>query len=242
MSVLVAFGVACVLGCSSASPSVNVTESVPSPAGGVKAPSVLYVTDFYLDPASMEEAEKPTQRVGRPGGPLKRIRSGVEGLRGEGPQSKAEELVSVLSETITKELSDAGYHAQRLQNRSGLRAAYFPENVVLPQEGWLVTGWFARVLENQPAVEATVGFGKGAGQVTIEVEVSDLAGDPRSPFLHIGSESGQHKRPGGLVTMNPYAMAAKFVIARGETEKDVKEEGASVARCLIQYIKGEPGQ
>jgi len=95
-------------------------------------------------------------------------------------------------------------------------------------------------VENQPGVEATVGFGKGSGHVSIEVAVSDLAGDPRAPFLTIGSESGRHQTPGGLVTMNPYAMAAKFVLARGETEKDVKKEGAAIAQNLIKYIEQGP--
>jgi hypothetical protein len=43
--------------------------------------------------------------------------------------------------------------------------------------------------------------------------------------------------PGGLVTLNPYAMAAKFVLARGETERDVKAMGAAIAKALVQYLR-----
>jgi hypothetical protein len=227
-------------GCSIASPEVRVSPSAAAPAGGVGRPSVIYVTDFYLDPASIQEAQKPAQMLGKRSGPLSGIRSDIKSLRRDDPAGKAQDLMNLLAETITKELAKAGYRAERLPNRSGLRAEYFPQGVTLPTTGWLLFGRFEQVVENKPAVEATVGFGKGAGEVTIEVEVSDLAGDPRSAFLTIGSQSGAHKRPGGLVTMNPYAMAAKFVLSRGETEKDVKREGAAIAQSLISFIEHGP--
>jgi hypothetical protein len=242
LSALVTLLAVYLFGCSSASPQVQVSPSAAASAGGVNRPSIIYVTDFYLDPASIQEAQKPTEVLGKRSGPLSGIRNEIKNIRGDDPASKAQDLVNLLAETITKELSKAGYRAERLPNRSGLRAEYFPQGVTLPKAGWLLFGRFEQVVENNPAVEATVGFGKGAGEVTIEVEVSDLAGDPRSPFLTIGSQSGTHQKPGGLVTMNPYAMAAKFVLSRGETEKDVKKEGAAIARNLITFIEHGPEQ
>jgi hypothetical protein len=94
------------------------------------------------------------------------------------------------------------------------------------------------VQEGNRVQEATVGFGAGSGKISIEVVVSDLAGDPRQPFLCIGSDNAKHRMPGGLVAMNPYAMAAKFVLARGGTERDVKAMGSAIAQCLVQYIRG----
>jgi hypothetical protein len=45
--------------------------------------------------------------------------------------------------------------------------------------------------------------------------------------------------PGGLVmNKNPYAMAAKFVLSRGATERDVKQEGVAIANNLLAYING----
>ena len=83
---------------------------------------------------------------------------------------------------------------------------------------------------------SAVGFGHGAGEVEIGVVVYDLAQDSRNPFLYLGTETGQRLKPGGLVTMNPYAMAAKFLLARGATEKDVKEQAKAIARNLLQFI------
>lgn len=241
--VFLALALAHLSGCSSDAPSVSLSPSVAPSADGVKRPSVVYVADFYLDPAAIEQQpQKPGENLRGPGGRLKSLRNDLKGLRGEDPADEARELIGLLSETIAEDLKKTGYRAERLPSPTGLRTGSFPTDVVLPKDGWLVTGWFAKVVENQPAVEATVGFGTGAGLVSIEVEVSDLAVDPRTPFLAIGSHSGRHQKPGGLVTMNPYAMAVKFVRARGETEKDVKKQGAAIAQYLITYITGGGGE
>ena len=96
------------------------------------------------------------------------------------------------------------------------------------------------MLEGNRVEQATIGFGRGSGQVSIAVIVSDLATNPRQPFLVMGSDSAQHRMPGGVVFMNPYAMAAKFVLSRGQTERDVKAMGSAIAKTLIQYL-GQSG-
>jgi hypothetical protein len=146
-------------------------------------------------------------------------------------------------------LRSQGLRAEPLPN---VAADYGPEQVTgklqfqpnaapLPKEGWLVTGWFEKVEEGHAAIEATVGFGKGTGQATADVAVSDLAQDPAQMFLVVGSGSRAKKMPGGLATMNPYVMAAKFVIAKRQgMEKDVKNLGTQIAKSLVEYIKHPP--
>lgn len=200
----------------------------------VARPPVIYVSDFYLEPSEIQQAQGP---IAAPSGVGSRVRRRIDDLRGRDPASRARELTALLSETIVKELNKAGEHAERLPNQTGFRKDFYPADTVLPDVGWLVSGWFVRVKENEPAVEATVGFGHGSGEVEIQVVVFDLAHNPREPFLFMGTESGRQHRPGGLVTMNPYAMAAKFVLARGATEKDVRKQGAEIAGNLIRYIQ-----
>jgi hypothetical protein len=73
----------------------------------------------------------------------------------------------------------------------------------------------------------------------VEVVVSDLARNPLEPFLYLGAGNEARKMPGGLVmNKNPYAIAAKFVLSRGATERDVKEEGVAIAKNLLAYING----
>jgi len=223
-------------------PSVSVTPTSAPGAGGTNAPSVIYVTDFYLSPEMIQPAKTVPERVGLGRGPLANLRRELDTVRGDDPAAKAGKLVTALSQSITDALKKAGYRAEYKPGAPGLRQDFFPEDVSLPATGWLVGGWFEKVQENNRAEEAAVGFGAGSGQVSVEVAVSDLSANPRDPFLRIGSESGTKRMPGGLVARNPYAVAAKFVLSRGEDEKDVKAMGSAIASQLVKYMQKSPAK
>jgi hypothetical protein len=198
----------------------------------VQRPSVIYVTDFHLDPSQI----KHTGLLGGP--PLL--------PRGKGTPREAAALVRVLSDSIVRDLKKAGLRAERLRD---VRANYCPVqtkgriqfaagNASLPKEGWLVAGWFEELRESDSAVTATAGLGAGSGKALADVAVSDLGRDPSAPFMVIGSGSRVRRMPGGLLTMNPYVMAGKFVFDKAtSTEKDMRSLGADVAKSLVNYIK-----
>ena len=165
------------------------------------------------------------------------MRELLDSARGEDPASRAKRLIRMLSESIVEELRKSGVNAEYLAGRqSGFREQMIPSDADLPKQGWIVSGWFEKADEGNRAMEATVGFGTGAENVGIEVLVSDLAGNVRAPFLFIGSGSDQMNLPGGIVTMNPYVMAAKFVLSREDMERDVKEQGKLIARKIVAYM------
>lgn len=198
----------------------------------ISRPSVIYVTDFYLDPGQIKK-ETVLHREGL-------VKKRLGALKGDdGPSEKAEKLITVLSSTIVKELQSAGLKAEYLHNPDGLRKDFMPQGLNLPKEGWLVAGWFSKVDEGNRAVSSTVGFGKGSESVEIDAAVYDLSKDASEPFLCMGSESAAGKTPGGLITKNPYTMAAKYVLSKGATEKDVQKQGSAIAKTLLQYIKGQ---
>jgi hypothetical protein len=215
---------------SASAPDGSIPDSEPkAPATAIKPPprpEIVYVTDFFLDPTGIDK-EKIIQREGR-------VRRGRKS--DDDPVAKAKKLVAVLSQSIVDGLVGGGQKAVYLPGIEGNTKAFPPSGVVLPKAGWLVGGWFVKVDEGNRALEATVGFGAGSGQVEIEVVASDLAVNPSAPFLDIGSESKTKVRPGGLVFMNPFTMAAKFVLSKGATEKDVKQQGAAIAEKLVAYI------
>ena len=198
----------------------------------IPRPSVIYVSDFYLDPDHVKK-ETVLHREGI-------VKKRLETLKGEDdPSEKAAKLVMTLSGSIVKELQSAGLKAEYLRNTEGLRKDFMPQGLNLPKEGWLVAGWFSNVDEGNSAVSSTVGFGKGTESVEIDAVVYDLSQDAREPFLCMGSESAVSKTPGGLITKNPYSMAAKYVLSKGATEKDVQKQGLAIAKTLLQYIKDQ---
>lgn len=208
----------------------STNKASPQPVSyAVPPPKTFYVSDFYIDPAQIRN-----QTLLEGGGP---VRSRLAELRGDDPASKARKLVRVLSDSIVTGLNDTGLHAEALRGQAAWTRDVVPANVDLPKDGWLVGGWFTKVDEGNRAMQATVGFEMGAEQVEIQVVVSDLAHDPREPFLFSGSETGPHRMPGGLVARNPYAMAARYVLARGATERDVKKQGAAIVQNLVEYLK-----
>ncbi|HPA21534.1 MAG TPA: DUF4410 domain-containing protein [Verrucomicrobiae bacterium] len=209
----------------------------PGPPG--PRPTVIYVTDFHLDPAQIESK-----------GPLGGERKGILGrrrgiLRNNDPEDKSREFVGILADAIIKHLRSAGLNAEYLPNvqaeyippETGGRLRFVPGTPPLPGVGWLVTGWFEEVKEGAAAVEATVGFGAGSGKAEAAVAVSDLARDAGQPFIVLGSGSRTRRMPGGLIAKNPYVMAAKFVMdRRNGTEKDIKSLGTNIAKNLVEYI------
>jgi hypothetical protein len=197
------------------------------------APSIIYVTDFYLDPAKITKDNVVNRE-----GILRRRVDKLQNRNDGDPIEKATKLIGILSQSIVAELRDAGLKAEHKPNTDGLRKEYIPEGVDLPKEGWMIAGWFSKVDEGNRALNATVGFGKGQDSVEIDVMVYDLSKNSREPFLHFYSGTKPKHAPGGLVTMNPYAMAVKFVLSKGATEKDVKKQGKAIARNLIECIRG----
>lgn len=220
-----ACGLAGLIGCSSPSKPPH----TPLAADATHRPQTVYVADFYLSPEQVQSEHL----VPRP----RPVRDLLESARGEDPAERAKRLVRLLSETIVGELQASGVSAEYLPGRqSGFRQQFIPADAELPKQGWIVSGWFDKANEGNRAAEATVGFGTGKEDVRIDVAVSDLAGDVAAPFLFIGSDSDQMHLPGGLVTRNPYVIAAKFVLSREDMEKDVKEQGKLIARKIVAYM------
>jgi hypothetical protein len=234
-------------------PGPGVSAQPVTPVPPVPRPSVIYLTDFHLDPAQVEEksllgGERSSPLGGQREGPL---HGRLPRAQNKSPEKQAPKLVRVLSDSIVKQLKKEGLqaeylpdlHAQYLPDQTAGRIRFASDSAPLPKQGWLVTGWFEKLEEGSAAVEATVGMGKGSGQATADVVVSDLARDPAQPFLIVGSGSRAKKMPGGLVTMNPYVMAAKFVVNKRQgTEKEVKSLGIEIAESLVRYIHQGPAQ
>ena len=191
-------------------------------------PPVILVADFELDSGDI----KPNQGIlgGERPGRLGILRGGGGVLnRGDDPADKARKLVDLLSTSLTEKLQEKGLPARRLG--PGER---------LPAAGWVIQGQFFEVDEGNRLRRAVIGFGgRGNGHATRCLGDRSCRGPQRAvPLLrHPGRGSG--KMPGAVVTMNPYVAAAKFVMAKNASEKDVKHTAGQIATEIVNYMKAQ---
>ena len=200
---------------------VEVKGGEPSRPLPQRAPRTIYVADFALDAENYAGDEgvrgalpgRLGQRVPRP-------------LAKDNPAEKAHQIVDAMAESLVERLGAGGLAASRLRDTSG----------ELPREGWLVQGVFTEVDEGNRMKRALIGFGKGATSMDLQVGVSDLAGpDPRAPFALFGTVKDPSKIPGAVVTLNPYVAAAKFVLQKNATGRDIQQTAEQIAREILKY-------
>ena len=220
-------------GCQSASASdataarsdtCGVIAPVPATTNATRManPRPVVVHDFAFSVAQLhtDPGLAPSRQ-----GPAKRIKGNLHPE--EPPAQKAARFAKLLSETIAKELSALKIPA----TREALGAP-------LPANGLVVGGQFMEVDEGNRLKRAVVGFGAGASDVLVQVAIYDLAQSREQPILVYGTGTGSKPMPGGAVTMNPYAMAAKYVLSRNASEKDIRKLGKQIAKDLAQVEAG----
>jgi hypothetical protein len=187
-------------------------------------PEAIYVADFAIDSAEVKE----DAGILGEGGLLRGSR--VQQLnplhRHENPEETARRLESLLADALTQDLRNYALPAKRLLPGQSH-----------PVKGWVVTGQFLEVDEGNRLRRAVIGFGYGATEMQIEVHVTNVSAHPGTPFLTLGSTTGSGNRPGAAVTLNPYVAAAKFVLAKNASEKDVTNAATSIAAEIVKYMK-----
>ena len=214
-----------VAGCQSSSNGRAVEADNPPKASLVANPRPVVVCDFAFEVAHLrtEEGLLPGRE-----GPVRRVAANLRPE--ETPAQRAARLASLLSEAIADELATLRIPANRQ-----------PRDAPWPATGLVVCGEFLEVDEGNRLRRAVIGFGAGATEVLAQVEVFDLAQNRQKPILVYGSRSGSRAMPGGIVSMNPYVMAAKYGLSRDATEKDVRKLGKQIARDLARLEVGSAG-
>ena len=212
---------ACVAGCGSGigphNPKVTPLTSVdPAPK---TAPAVVYVTNFDLE---FPEGQSQNPNLLRQG-LLGQLR---ERLQGGDPVQKAHALVDLMAASVTDDLISDGVPAQRL----------YPGEP-RPAKGWLVRGVVTELDQGNQLRRAMVGFGAGESELSLWVGVTDLARDPDAPFYTLDTSDSSGRMPGAAVKLNPYVAAAKFVMSRHASERDVKETASAIAKAIAAEAK-----
>jgi hypothetical protein len=184
------------------------TAAVPTVAA-----SRIYVEDFSID---VEAAEPKKGILGRP--------RFLSQLGGEDPATHARRIVDELAISLVKDLNAAGVPAERL-----------PSGGSLPSEGWLIRGVFSEADTGNRLRRAVIGFGSGKTDMEVQVGVADLAVNAMEAFLLFGTLTDPSRLPGGLVTRNPYVVAAKFVLEKGAPRRDVEHTAKAITDEILKF-------
>lgn len=205
-------------------PSNQVTGQKTAPTG-IKH---LIVVDFYVPEGAIQEKKGPLQG----GGPLRRALRGDDDE--DDPTAKAAKDSHLLAKVICEKLNDndklkaAGITAERDD---------VPDSLT-PADTLVVDGAFVFVDEGGRLLQTGIGFGAGASKVEIESELLDYSKTPCEQVMKIGSHSNPRRGPGAILMMNPYVAAAKFVMSKNSSEKDIKKVGAGVAKEIANFLTG----
>jgi Domain of unknown function (DUF4410) len=211
--------------------------SNPQAAGDVgAAPRVIYVSDFTVAQGAIQPqgglfgaAEKMVdERPHLLGGGLLGGGPGILERRTQPdnptPEQVSDTLVTALVGALNGE--NLGFPAERIA-----------PGTAPPSSGWLVQGQFASVDPGNRAQRAVIGFGAGEATTEVDVEVDRLGPGTVTRVLAFGSQADSGHAPGAIVTMNPYAAAAKFVLGRNATMRDIEKMGQAIANEIAKYAR-----
>ncbi len=187
-------------------------------------PPVIYVADFELPPGTIQNQEGLLS--GRRG-PVGRAGDRLYGKSSD-PETRARRLVALMSKSLLKDLSKAGFQAVRQS-----------PGAPLPTRGWLLRGSFSLVQEGNRLQRSIVGMGVGETDIKVLICVNDLSlGSPR-PLWEVATDANSGKMVGGGATLafGPYGAAVAFVRAGQDVEKNVKQTAAEIAAQVSQHIQ-----
>ncbi|MBL8838464.1 MAG: DUF4410 domain-containing protein [Alphaproteobacteria bacterium] len=194
------------------------------------APRVVYVADFTIDPSVVQTASDLPTRVMANRPILSRLRNNFGGVTGPSdstdPSQEARQAVDQLATALVRELTRSGVSAQRV------RAGAEP-----PADGWIVHGIFVALDEGNRVTSSMVGFGTGQPHVEVSGDIVALTNNSSSLVLTFGDSSQNRHMPGAAITRNPYAMAARFVMSRGATGRDVQDLGKRLGEEIVTFMR-----
>jgi hypothetical protein len=136
-----------------------------------------------------------------------------------------------MSETLVADLQHDGIDARRL-----------PGDAPLPAQGWLVRGVFLSVDEGNRVRRAVVGFGAGQGKIELAVAIDPLPNESPTPLYQTVEGQSDRHVPGAIVKLNPYAAAARYVMAGNDQQADIKQVAGQVADAVQARVKPSAAQ
>ncbi len=198
------------------------TTSAAAPGNPDKA-ITIYISDFELDAADVTTDQS---RIGN--GPLHGngpVRRATGTGKSNDPAAEAQHVVKLMSDNLIEDFAKAGYTAKLLASGD-----------YRPAVGILITGVFTELDEGNRVRRAVIGFGAGAATMQLYVTATDLA-HPDQALYQTDANDSSGKKPGAVITMNPYVAAAKFVMEKNATDKTVKKTAKQITAEFDKRMK-----
>jgi hypothetical protein len=188
----------------------NIPEN-PGPPAPPERSQRIYVTDFELDStAAIADASAAPPASASP--------------KADGSAARAQHLVKLMSDNLLKDFAKAGY-TTKLLHPSDPR----------PDDGFLITGVFAQVGEDNRLRRAVIGSGQSAETLQLYVAAKDLA-HFTPPLYTADPADANSARPGAVIEVNPNADAVKYSIEADITDKDIKQTAQRISADLVKRI------
>ncbi len=151
----------------------------------IKRPSVILVYDFRVSAGDVTVDKAGPEFASGPGSPAERSELGVAVSQG-------------LSEALVEELGKRGIAARRADDRTSP-----------PLRALLVKGEFLTVDEGDASKRMTVGFGAGASEIHVEVQVYQQTEVGAQRISEVEAEASGSKMPGMAVPVGVGAAAGR---------------------------------
>ena len=73
-------------------------------------------------------------------------------------------------------------------------------------------------------------------------DVADLSRGPPKPLYQVDTQASSGKAPGAAPTivLGPYGAAERFVMAKKDLEKNVKQTASQIADYVAKRVQGAP--
>jgi hypothetical protein len=98
----------------------------------------------------------------------------------------------------------------------------------------LVRGAFVQLDGGNRLRRALIGFGSGATRLRVFVWVSDLSHGSSGPFCALDASAHSSKKPGAVLTFDPYVGAARFVVGGLDQDTNVTQIAAEIANDITE--------
>jgi hypothetical protein len=188
----------------------NIPEN-PAPAAPPERSQRIYVTDFELDSvAAIADASAAPPASTSP--------------QADASAARAQHLVKLMSDNLLKDFAKAGCTTKLLRPSD-------PR----PDDGFLITGIFAQVGEDNRLRRAVIGSSPNAERLQLYVAAKDLA-HFTPPLYTADPADANSAKPGAVIGVNPNTDAVKYSIAADITDKDIKQTAQRISADLIKRI------